>query len=86
VTNPARPPAQHVVPCGGIGDTAGPHACGNAPGVLTVPEDTHATFPDGSHPPAGPAHFSVWGGDLTGGVYDSGFTTPIGVNPPATRS
>ena len=49
------PPPQQVVPCGGIGDTAGPHACGNAPSVLAVPEDTHTTFPDGSHPPPNPA-------------------------------
>jgi hypothetical protein len=79
------PPPQQVVPCGGIGDTAGPHACGNAPSVLAVPEDTHTTFPDGSHPPPQPGnHFSAWGATLGGATNDPGHSTPIGTDNSGT--
>jgi hypothetical protein len=79
------PPPQQVVPCGGIGDTAGPHACGNAPSTLPVPADTHTTFPDGSHPPPQPGnHFSAWGATLGGATYDPGLSTPIGTDNSGT--
>jgi Prealbumin-like fold domain len=79
------PPAPQVVPCGGVGDTAGPHACGSDPSTLDVPTDTHTTFPDGSHPPPQPGnHFSAWGATLAGAVYDSGKSDPIVVHSPGT--
>ena len=76
------PPAPQVVPCGGIGDTAGPHACGNAPSTLAVPADPYTTFPSGAGQAAG--HFSAWGAALEGATYDTGLSTPIGVNNSGT--
>jgi hypothetical protein len=52
-------PGQPVVPCSGVGDTAGPHACGNGPSTFAVPVDTHTTFPSGSGQK--PGEFSTWG-------------------------
>jgi hypothetical protein len=88
------PPAPQVVPCGGVGDTAGPFACGNvrrkahrkavrnAPSTLAVPTDPYTNFPSGSSQAAG--HFSAWGATLTGATYDSSLNTPIGVNNSGT--
>ena len=79
------PPPQLVVPCGGIGDTAGNHRCGEDPSIRTIPTDPNTTFPDGSHPPPPPAgHFSAWGATLDDAVYDPAYDTPIGVNTPGT--
>jgi Prealbumin-like fold domain len=61
-------PGQLVIPCSGVGGTAGPHACGSGPSRLPVPEDTHTTFPNGSHPPPH-GHFSAWGATLKGARY-----------------
>jgi hypothetical protein len=60
-------PGQQVVPCSGVGDTAGPHACGNGPSTFAVPEDTHTTFPSGSGQK--PGELSAWGATLTGAAY-----------------
>jgi hypothetical protein len=46
-------PGQLVVPCTGVAGTSGPHACGNGPSKLAVPEDTHTLFPSGGEVPAG---------------------------------
>jgi hypothetical protein len=76
------PPAPQVVPCGGVGDSAGPHACGSAPSTLTVPTDPYTTFPSGAGQASG--HFSAWGAVLEGATYDTGLSTPIGVNNSGT--
>ena len=69
-------PGQRIVPCSGIGGTAGPHACGHNPSTLPVPKDTHTTFPPGAGQASG--NFSAWGGTLTGAAYVTP-ATPIGV-------
>jgi hypothetical protein len=74
------PPPQLVIPCVGVADTAGQHACGTSPSTLPVPEDTNTTFPDGSHPPP-QGSFSAWGGLLTDAAYvvdDPPIRTPRG--------
>jgi hypothetical protein len=88
------PPAQQVVPCGGVGDTAGPFACGNsrrrghrkvarnAPSTLAVPTDPYTHFPSGSS--QAPGHFSAWGASLESATYDSSLNTPIGVDNSGT--
>jgi hypothetical protein len=76
------PPAPQVVPCGGIADTAGPHACGSGPSTLAVPTDPYTTFPSGSGQAAG--HFSAWGATLEGATYSTSLSTPIGVNNSGT--
>ena len=58
---------QQVVPCSGVGDTAGPHACGNGPSTLAVPEDTDTTFPSGRGQK--PGEFSAWGATLIRAAY-----------------
>ncbi len=61
-------PGQQVVPCDGVGDTAGPHACGNAPSTLQVPKDTNTTFPPNGASQL-PGKFSAWGAALAGAAY-----------------
>jgi hypothetical protein len=71
--NGSAAPGQLIVPCSGVGGTAGSHACGTGstpghPSRLAVPKDTHTTFPNGSHPPPR-GHFSAWGATLTHAAY-----------------
>jgi hypothetical protein len=76
------PPAPQVIPCGGVGDTAGPHSCGNAPSTLAVPTDVRTTFPPGAAQAAG--QFSAWGATLDDAAYDPSLSTPIGVDNSGT--
>jgi hypothetical protein len=76
------PPAPQVDPCGGVGDTAGPHSCGKLPSTVKVPTDTNTTFPSGSGQALG--YFSAWGADLDAAAYDSGLSAPIGVTNSGT--
>jgi hypothetical protein len=75
------PPAQQVIPCGGItiADTGDVHPCGGPASTLAVPTDQNTHFPTGSSQAAG--HFSAWGASLTQAVYDPTLSTPIHVNP-----
>jgi hypothetical protein len=67
---------QSVVPCGGVGDTAGVYACGQSPSTLPIPKDTPgqpAGNPGTAFPsplPGGAGQqadgdFSAWGATLT---------------------
>jgi hypothetical protein len=76
------PPAPQVVPCGGIADTAGSHACGSSPSTLAVPIDPNTTFPPGSG--QAPGSFSAWGAALTHAAYDPALSQPIGVHNSGT--
>src|SRR5262245_399236 len=71
-------PGQQVVPCSGVGGTAGPNACGNGPSTLAVPIDTQTSFPNGNQQK--PGVFSAWGANLTDAAYIG--STPIGVGTP----
>jgi Prealbumin-like fold domain len=73
-------PGQQIVPCSGIADTAGPHACGHDPSQLLVPIDTHTSFPGDAGQAAG--NFSAWGGTLEGAAYVA--SSRIGVGTPGT--
>jgi len=84
------PPAPQVDPCGGVGDTAGPHACPPArkrraragPSTFPVPTDTNTTFPSGAGQAAG--HFTAWGATLEAATYDPDLSAPIGVQNSGT--
>src|SRR6185312_3313345 len=64
--NASQRPGQSIVPCNGIAQTSGPHACGNSPSTVDVPTDTHTIFPSGSQ-----QHgvFSAWGVRLESASY-----------------
>jgi hypothetical protein len=68
-------PGQLIVPCTGVAGTSGPHACGNGPSTLAVPEDTHTVFPHGSQ---APGDFSAWGATLRGAAYVNPTTITVG--------
>ena len=72
-------PGQLVVPCTGVAGTSGPHACGNGPSKLEVPEDTHTTFPSGGQVPG---EFSGWGASVKDAAYVN--PAPITVNTAGT--
>jgi hypothetical protein len=77
--NASQRPGQSIVPCSGVAQTAGPHACGASPSTLDVPTDTDTIFPSG-----GQEHgvFSAWGASLGSASY----VTPsrIEANTPGT--
>ena len=82
-------PGQEIVPCYGVANTGGSHACGagpppnpDPPSTLPVPTDTDTTFPDGSHPPLLPGNFSAWGARLEDAAYVN--ASPIGPDTPGT--
>jgi hypothetical protein len=77
-------PGQQVSPCDGVGDTAGAHACGNAPSTLAVPTDTSTTFPPGVGQKDGA--FSAWGAALTGAAYVSPAPIVVGSSGTVERS
>jgi hypothetical protein len=84
-------PGQDIVPCSGVGDTAGIHSCSsNNPSTLGVPPDEPnvppgnpgTTFPPGGSQLSG--DFSAWGATLTHLAYFHCSTCgAIGPNPPA---
>ena len=75
-----RAPGQQVVPCAGVGDTAGPHACGNGPSTLAVPKDPATTFPNGASQKSG--EFSAWGATIRDAAYVN--PAPIAVGSSGT--
>jgi len=70
------------VPCHGVAGTAPPHACGNGPSTLEVPEDTDTTFPHGSQ---APGDFSAWGATLRQAAYVNPATITVGTTGTVQR-
>lgn len=65
--NASQRAGQSIVPCSGVADVLGPHACGQSASTLDVPTDTHTIFPGGHRQEHGV--FSAWGATLESASY-----------------
>ncbi len=80
----ARTAPQHVVPCGGIGDTVGPHACGHASARSRSSRTRTPRSQTGAY--ANPATLLGLGSHPRGCHIRPGLSTPIGTDIPARSS